>query len=153
MPGNAGRAKGPDFWRAFEDGEVVAIGDEPANTNKDRSRRRLLCRAAKGSCSPCQSRVRLVCLRVPRGEASWKAGCRKSAPGLMSGMGNGAWPLAPSYRAHPRLYLVKQRPRFVQVDASCDLELGSGQRDLTSQHTEVFFDWGGRRHPAQRETT
>jgi hypothetical protein len=24
--------KGPDFWCAFEDGEVVVIGDEPENT-------------------------------------------------------------------------------------------------------------------------
>ena len=31
-PGNAGGAKGPDFWCAFEDGEVTVIGDEPANT-------------------------------------------------------------------------------------------------------------------------
>jgi hypothetical protein len=30
-PGNAGGAKGPDFWRAFEDGEVKVIGDEPDN--------------------------------------------------------------------------------------------------------------------------
>jgi len=29
--GNAGGAKGPDFWRAFEDGEVKVIGDEPDN--------------------------------------------------------------------------------------------------------------------------
>ena len=34
MPGNAGGAKGPDFWCAFEDGEVVVIGDEPENTIK-----------------------------------------------------------------------------------------------------------------------
>jgi hypothetical protein len=34
-PGNAGGAKGPDFWCAFEDGEVKVIGDEPANTNYD----------------------------------------------------------------------------------------------------------------------
>jgi len=27
MPGNAGGAKGPDFWFAFEDGEVKVIGD------------------------------------------------------------------------------------------------------------------------------
>jgi hypothetical protein len=79
MPGNAGGAKGPDFWCAFEDGEVVVIGDEPANTINDRRRRRLLCRGAKESYSPCRSRVRLVCLRVPCGEASRKAGCRKSA--------------------------------------------------------------------------
>src|ERR1700731_1315404 len=77
MPGNAGGAKGPDFWG--EDGEVVVIGDEPANTINDRRRRRLLCRGAKESYSPCRSRVQLVCLRVPCGEASRKAGCRKSA--------------------------------------------------------------------------
>jgi hypothetical protein len=38
--------------RAFEDGEVVVIGDEPVNTIKDRRRRRLLCRGAKVSYSP-----------------------------------------------------------------------------------------------------
>jgi hypothetical protein len=31
MPGNAGGAKGADFWCAFEDGEVKVIGDEPDN--------------------------------------------------------------------------------------------------------------------------
>ena len=30
-PGNAGGAKGPDFWHAFEDGEDKVIGDEPGN--------------------------------------------------------------------------------------------------------------------------
>ena len=34
-PGNAGGGKGPDFWRAFEDGEVKVIGDEPDNTVSD----------------------------------------------------------------------------------------------------------------------
>src|ERR1035437_8543955 len=72
-PGNAGGAKGPDFWCAFEDGEVVVIGDKPENTIEDRRRPRLLCRGAKESCSPCRSRVRLgllpVCLTVkPVGE-------------------------------------------------------------------------------------
>ena len=33
-PGNAGGGKDPDFWCAFEDGEVVVIGDEPENTIK-----------------------------------------------------------------------------------------------------------------------
>jgi len=28
MLGNSGGAKGPDFWCAFEDGEVKVIGDE-----------------------------------------------------------------------------------------------------------------------------
>ena len=32
-PGNAGGGKDPDFWCAFEDGEVKVIGDEPANTD------------------------------------------------------------------------------------------------------------------------
>src|ERR1700730_9728522 len=37
------------FWCAFQDGEVVVIGDEPENTIKDRRRPRLLCRGAKES--------------------------------------------------------------------------------------------------------
>jgi hypothetical protein len=79
MSGNAGGAKGPDFWCAFEDGEVVVIGDKPENTIKDRRRRRLLCRGAKESYPPCLSRVRLVTPRVLHGEASRKAECRKPA--------------------------------------------------------------------------
>ena len=57
MLGNASGAKDPDFWYAFEDGEVVVIGDEPANTINDRRRRRLLYRGAKESYSPCRSRA------------------------------------------------------------------------------------------------
>ena len=60
-PGNAGGGKDLDFWCAFEGGEVVVIGDEPANTIKDRRCPRLLCRGAKEGRSPCRSRVRLVC--------------------------------------------------------------------------------------------
>jgi hypothetical protein len=33
--GNAGGAKGRDFWCAFEDGEVKVMGDEPGNTDND----------------------------------------------------------------------------------------------------------------------
>ena len=33
--GNAGGGKDPDFWRAFKDGEVKVIGDEPTNTDYD----------------------------------------------------------------------------------------------------------------------
>jgi acyl dehydratase len=44
------------------------------------------------------------------------------------------------FRLRARLTLVERRPRFVQVNASCDLELSSGQRALTSQRTDVFFD-------------
>ena len=63
----------------FEDGEVVVIGDEPENTIKDRRRPRLLCRGAKERHLLRKCRVRLVTLRVPFGEASRKAECRKSA--------------------------------------------------------------------------
>jgi hypothetical protein len=31
MPCNDGGAKDPDFWCAFDDGEVKVIGDEPGN--------------------------------------------------------------------------------------------------------------------------
>jgi hypothetical protein len=31
-PSNAGGGKDPDFWCAFDDGEVRVIGDEPRNT-------------------------------------------------------------------------------------------------------------------------
>src|SRR5262245_5492092 len=34
-PGNAGGAKGPDFWCAFEAVEDEAIGDEPGNAGQD----------------------------------------------------------------------------------------------------------------------
>src|SRR6201996_7428873 len=34
-PGNAGGGKDPDFWCAFEDGEVRVIGDTPRNTQED----------------------------------------------------------------------------------------------------------------------
>ena len=30
--------KGPDFWHAFEDGEVKVIGDQPANSDCDPDR-------------------------------------------------------------------------------------------------------------------
>ena len=41
--------KNPDSRCAFENGEVVVIGDEPANTINDGRRWRLLCRGAKES--------------------------------------------------------------------------------------------------------
>jgi len=46
-PGNAGGAKDPDFWCAFEDGEVKVIGDEPGNTNNNPDLQRKLYRKAK----------------------------------------------------------------------------------------------------------
>ena len=76
MPGNAGGAKGPDFWCAFEDGEVVVIGNEPANTIIDRRRRRSLCRGAKET--------------VPKARAV-----------SLSGMGNGALAIGPKLPRPP----------------------------------------------------
>jgi hypothetical protein len=32
LPLNSGGGKGPDFWCAFDDGEVMVIDDEPDNT-------------------------------------------------------------------------------------------------------------------------
>jgi len=43
-----------------------------------------------------------------------------------------------AFRLRARLTLVRQRARFVQVDAVCDLELKSGQTILTSQRTDIF---------------
>jgi acyl dehydratase len=45
-----------------------------------------------------------------------------------------------AFRLRARLTRVEKRARFVQVDATCDLELTSGQLALTSQRTDVFFD-------------
>src|SRR5258708_40274974 len=43
--------------------------------------------------------------RVPHDETSRRAGClNRARPVRCAGMGNGALPNGPSYRAHPRLY-------------------------------------------------
>ncbi len=42
------------------------------------------------------------------------------------------------FRLRARLTLVRQHPRFVQVDASCDLESTAAQTILTSQRTDIF---------------
>lgn len=44
-----------------------------------------------------------------------------------------------AFRLRARLTSVKQRSRFVQVEASCDLELMSEQRVLISQRTDIFL--------------
>ena len=36
-PGNAGGGKDPDFWCAFEDGEIRVIGGEPRKPEKVRT--------------------------------------------------------------------------------------------------------------------
>src|SRR3974390_2924909 len=46
-PGNAGGGKDPDFWRAFEDGEVKVIGKSLQPPTRIRSLQRKLYRKAK----------------------------------------------------------------------------------------------------------
>jgi acyl dehydratase len=43
------------------------------------------------------------------------------------------------FRLHAQLILVRQRPRFVQVDTDCRLDLRSGSPAVTAQRTDVFF--------------
>jgi RNA-directed DNA polymerase len=51
MLGNAGGAKGPDFWCAFEDGEVRVIGDGLTTPDKIRNlQRKLYCLAKTATC-------------------------------------------------------------------------------------------------------
>jgi hypothetical protein len=67
-PGNAGGAKGPDFWCAFEDGEVKVIGDEPANTDNDPDPSEKAVSQGEGEKQPRRCRLRpeffSVCLAV-----------------------------------------------------------------------------------------
>ena len=78
-PGNAGGVKGPDFWCAFEDGEVVVIGDEPANTIKDRRVRDCCVEGRRRDAHRAEAACGWFAPRVPHGETSRKAECRKSA--------------------------------------------------------------------------
>ena len=81
--GNAGGAKGPDFWHASEDGEVKVIGDERANTDYDPGpsveahtarRRYVTCRGVVARHQHRAADHRALC-----GEANRNAECRKSA--------------------------------------------------------------------------
>jgi uncharacterized protein (DUF3084 family) len=73
MPCNGGGAKDPDFWCAFDDGEVKVIGDEPDTPEKIRAlQRKLYCKAKAeplSASNACAKRPR----RVRCGEA--KTGC------------------------------------------------------------------------------
>jgi hypothetical protein len=100
MPGDAGGAKGPDFWCAFEDGEVKVIGDEPGKTDYDPGPSEKAIRKAKERHPSLRRRLRpvpflSVCLAVkPVGEPD--AGDRHV--GSMSGDGKRSvaeWPKLP----------------------------------------------------------
>ena len=79
-PGNAGGGKGPDFWCAFEEGEVKVIGDKPANTDYDpgSSEKAVSWGEGREHTAPMTLAVSDF-FRVPHGEASRRAGCGKSA--------------------------------------------------------------------------
>jgi RNA-directed DNA polymerase len=51
-PGNAGGGKDPDFWRAFEDGEVKVIGESLQTPTIIRVLQRKLYREAKDELTP-----------------------------------------------------------------------------------------------------
>jgi hypothetical protein len=111
-PGSAGAAKDPDFWCAFDDGEVKVIGDEPANTIEDRSRRR-----AKESYAPqprADSLVSVSLTVIPVGEPAALVGHVRFDE---RGMGNGALPNGPGYR--PSSPLPVSIP-YAPVDAERD---------------------------------
>jgi len=81
--------------------------------------------------------------RVPHGEASRRAGCRRSArPVRWAGMGNGALPNGPSYRAHPRLY----QSRHGSMSALRSLLVAeSGHAAETAETTRMCFRLPGWR--------
>jgi hypothetical protein len=79
-PGNAGGAKDPDFWCAFEEGEVKVIGDEPANTDSDPDpSERAVSRGEERKHAAQITLADSALFRVPDDEASRRAGCGKSA--------------------------------------------------------------------------
>jgi hypothetical protein len=79
-PGNAGGAKGPDFWCAFEDGEVKVIGDEPDNTNLDpEPSEKAVSKDEGGKLAAPPTLAAPVFLRVSLDETGRRAGCRRSA--------------------------------------------------------------------------
>ena len=78
-PGNSGGGKAPDFWCAFEDSEVKVIGDKPRNTIKGPDPSEIAVSWGEGD-KPAEQKTRAArFLRVPHGETSRRAGCRKSA--------------------------------------------------------------------------
>jgi len=106
-----------------------------------------------------QARQLAIALLERHGCAQWAdrnvnelSGCQKQLVCILIGAAQSRaaalrvvrfrYPVRPgdTFRLRARLTLVERRPHFVQVDASCDLELSDGKRVLTSQRTDVFFD-------------
>jgi len=130
----------PGPWRSITQDEVnqfVALtGDRNwVHTDVERARREL----EGATIVPGQLLLALVPALLQ--EAYVVSGAAQSRAAALRSV-RFRYPVRPGdvFRLRARLTLVEQRPRFVQVDVSCDLELGSGQRALTSQRTDVFFD-------------
>jgi len=131
----------PAHWRSVTQDEVdrfVALtGDRNwVHTDVERARREL-----DGGTTIVPGQLLLALVPALLQEAYFVAGATQSRAGALRAV-RFRCPVRPGvmFRLRARLTLVKQRRCFVQVDASCDLELSSGQRALTSQRTDVFFD-------------
>jgi acyl dehydratase len=128
-------------WRSVTQDEIdrfIALtGDRNwIHTDAERARREL---DGGGTIVPGQLLLALVPALLQ--EAYAVAGAAQSRAAALRAV-RFRHPVRPGdvFRLRARLILVEQRPRFVQVDAACDLELNSGQRALTSQRTDVYFD-------------
>lgn len=131
----------PGGWRWVTQDEVdqfVALtGDRNwVHTDTERARREL-----DGGTTIVPGQLLLALVPALLQEAYVVIGAAQSREAALR-MVRFRYPVRPGdvFRLRAQLTLVEQRPRFVQVDISCDLELGSGQRALTSQRTDVFFD-------------
>ena len=131
----------PGRWRSVTqdevDGFVALTGDRNwVHTDTERAR----CELAGGATIvPGQLLLALVPALLQ--EAYIVIGAAQSRAAALRSV-RFRYPVRPGdmFRLRARLTLVEQRPRFVQVDVSCELELNSGQCALTSQRTDVFFE-------------
>jgi len=131
----------PGRWRSVTQEEVdrfVALtGDRNwVHTDVERAKREL-----DGGATIVPGQLLLALVPALLQEAYVVTGAEQSRAAALRAV-RFRYPVRPgdTFRLRARLTLVEQRPHFVQVDASCDLELSSGQRALTSQRTDVFFD-------------
>ena len=133
----------PGRWRSVTQDEVdrfVALtGDRNwVHTDTQRARREL-----DGGTTIVPGQLLLALVPALLQEAYVVTGAAQSRAAALRAV-RFRHPVCPGavFRLRVRLALVKQRPRFVQVDASCDLELSSGKRALTSQRSDIFFECG-----------
>src|SRR5260370_40144106 len=106
-PGNSGGGKDPDFWCAFEDGEVEVIGEEPANTIERQDPSGIAVSCGEGA-KPTAQKKHACGLFLPVGltvkpVAEPDAGNRHG-PFDERGWGTEGEPSAPSTGAHTRPY-------------------------------------------------